>query len=172
MKIDNITLIGMPGSGKSTIGKLLAKKFHLRFIDCDEYIARQEKMSPQRIVDTKGDDGFLKVEEERILELLPLKGHIISPGGSVVYLEKVMNILENSSLIIFLDIPLGIIEKRLSNRTAGGIVGLKLKSIEELYKERMPLYKKYADITINCFRKSPEVIIGEITEKTKIKRQK
>ncbi len=165
MEKNNITLIGMPGSGKTTLGKLLAKKLNFNFIDYDKHIAKQEKMSAQQIVDTKGDGAFLKIEEERILETLPLKKHIISPGGSVVYSERLMNILKNSSLIIFLDLPLGIIEKRLTDRARRGIVGLKSKSIKELYEERAPLYKKYADITINCFKKFNNEIIEEITQK-------
>lgn len=165
MKIENITLIGMPGSGKSTIGKLLAKELHFGFIDCDEYIEKQEKMSSQQIIDTKGDKNFLKIEEKRNLELLSLRRHVLAPGGSIVYLTKLMNLIKEVSVIVFLNSPLRIIEQRLADKATRGIVGLKSKSIKKLYKERVPLYKKYADITINCFGKSDNQIIQEIIKK-------
>jgi len=167
MKINNITLIGMPASGKSVRGKLLAEKLSFKFIDGDDYIEKRERMKLQQIIDKKGDEGFLKIEEKRILELLPLKKYVLAPGGSVIYSKKFMEVLKKSSLVIFLNTPLKVIEKRLKNKATRGIVGLKPKSIQELYKERLPLYKKYADITINCFQKSNNEIIQEITNKIK-----
>ncbi len=88
VKKNNITLIGMPGSGESTIGKLLAEKFNFEFIDCDKHIEQKEKMILQQIIDTKGDDKFLQIEEKRILELLPLKNYVLAPGGSIIYSKK------------------------------------------------------------------------------------
>jgi len=166
-KLNNITLIGMPGSGKSTIGRALAEKLNFKFIDSDDYIEKQEKMTLQQIIDTKGDKTFCEIEEKRILELLPLKNCVLAPGGSVIYSKKVMNILKDSSVIIFLDTPLEIIEKRLVNKATRGIVRLKSKSIKELYRERVPLYKKYADIIVNCSKKSDSEIIEEIIKKLK-----
>ncbi len=162
MKKDNLILVGMPGSGKSIVGKLLAKKINFKFIDCDEYIVKKEKKSLQQIIDTKGDKGFLKIEEKRILELFPLKNYILAPGGSIVYIKKVMKILKDSSVIIFLDLPLKTIEQRLTNKEIRGIVGFSLKPIKKLYCERLPLYKKYADITISCSLKSNSQIIKKI----------
>jgi len=166
-KLNNLTLIGMPGSGKSSIGKLLAKELGLNFIDSDEYIERKEKMSLQKIIDTKGDDVFLQIEEKRILELLPLKNCILAPGGSIIYLKKVMNILKDSSVIIFLDAPINDLKKWLKNKTTRGIVGLSSKSIKKIYNERLPLYKKYADIIINCTYQFEKEIINEIIKKLK-----
>jgi len=166
-KINNITLIGMPGAGKSSIGKLLAKKLGFKFIDCDNYIEKKEKMSLQKIIDTKGDKEFLKIEKKRVLELLPLKRAVLAPGGSVIYSRKIMNILKNSSVIIFLDMPFNNLKKRLKNKATRGIVGLSSKSIKELYNERLPLYKKYGDITINCTDQSEKETINKIFEKLK-----
>jgi len=168
MKIDNITLIGMAGSGKSVIGKLLAKKFNFKFIDCDEYIEQKEKMSLQQIIDKKGDKEFLKIEEKRILELMPPKKHVLAPGGSVIYSREVMSALKKSSCVIFFDLPLKIIEKRLTNKKTRGIVGLKSKSVRELYEERTPLYKKQADVAIDCFNKSNNQVVNEIIKKLTI----
>lgn len=165
MKKDNITFIGMPGSGKSTISKLLAKELNFELIDCDKYIEKKEKKSLHQIIDNKGDDFFLKIEEKRILELLPLKKSILDPGGSIIYSSKTMNRLKKFSVIVFLNVSFKIIKERLTNKTTRGIIGLKSKSIMNLYKERIPLYKKYADITINCNKKSNKEIINEIIKK-------
>ena len=117
----NITLIGMPGSGKSVIGKKLAKRLNYK---------------------------FLEIEEKTILELGKINDYIISPGGSVVYSRKVMELLKKKSVIIFLNCPFKDVKKYLLNLSTRGIVGLKNKRLKALFEERMPLYKKYADFTI------------------------
>jgi shikimate kinase len=155
----------MPGSGKSTIGQLLAIQLDFEFIDTDRYIEEQEQMSLQEILDIKGIKEFIKIEQGRILELLPLKKHIIAPGGSVIYSNKVMEAIQKSSVIIFLDVPLKILQSRLNNKETRGIVGLKNISIKDLYEERLPLYKKYADIVVFCAGKSPSEITNEIIQK-------
>jgi len=158
----------MPGSGKSTIGRALAEKLNFKFIDSDDYIEKQEKMTLQQIIDTKGDKTFCEIEEKRILELLPLKNCVLAPGGSVIYSKKVMNILKDSSVIIFLDTPINDLEKWLKNKAMRGIVGLSSKSIKELYNERLPFYKKYADITIYYTNQSKKEIINEIIKNGEI----
>jgi len=161
----SIILIGMPGSGKSTIGQLLAKQLAFEFIDPDKYIEEKEQMSLQEILDKKGINEFIKIEQDRILELLPLKNYIIAPGGSVIYSNEVMEAVQKSSVIIFLDVPLKNLHARLKNKETRGIVGLKKVSIKKLYEERVPLYKKYADIIIFCAEKSPKKIVNEIIQK-------
>ncbi len=155
----------MPGSGKSTIGQLLANKLDFEFIEPDKYIEEKEQMNLQEILDRKGINEFIKIEQERILELLPLKNYIIAPGGSVIYSNKVMETVQKSSIIIFLDVPLKILHARLKNKETRGIVGLKNVSIKNLYEERVPLYKKYADIVISCAGKNPLEIVDEIIQK-------
>jgi len=169
---NNITLIGMAGSGKSTVGKLLAKKLNYRVIDGDKYIEAQEKMKLQQIIDALGDKKFIQIEEKRILELLKLNNTILAPGGSIIYSKKLMEVIRKSSLVIFLDVSLEIIEKRLGNKAMRGIVGLKAKSVKELYKERLPLYKKYADLTISGFKRTSEDISQVIIKKLKAKNEK
>jgi len=155
----------MPGSGKSTIGHLLANRLGFEFIDTDTYIEQQEKKTLQMILDSKGIEGFCRIEQKYILELLPLKNYVIAPGGSIIYSKEVMEIVQQSSIIIFLDVSLEILRTRLKNKETRGIVGLKKVSIEELYEERYPLYKKYADIIISCAEKRPLAIINEIIQK-------
>lgn len=164
-KLNSITLIGMPGSGKSMIGKLLTKRLGFRFIDGDKEI---EKRYPdrQKFLDRYGDKAYIKMEEKTIIRL-PLDNCVLAPGGSVVYSRKLMDILKKSSVIVFLDLPYKIIEKRLTNKATRGIVNLKSKSLKELYNERHPLYKKWSDITINCSGKSNGNIINEIVERVR-----
>lgn len=152
----------MPGSGKSTVGKLLAKSLDYNFIDTDLYIEKKESRGLQEIIDNEGIDAFCEIEKKRILELLPLKNYIISPGGSVIYSKTLMDTLKNISQIIFLDIPLDILEERLDDKESRGIVGLKTLSLSKLYEQRIPLYKKYADIIINCGYLSPSEIVNKI----------
>jgi len=166
-KFENITLIGMPGSGKSTIGKVLAQELNFNFIDTDKYIENEEGRSLQEIIDSYGNEKFCEIEERRIVELFPLKNHIISPGGSVIYSEKLMKIFKRVSILIFLDLPLDIIKKRLDNKEKRGIVRFETLSISELYKERVPLYKKHAKIVIKCGNLSPSAIVNLIIDRVK-----
>lgn len=144
----NITLIGMAGAGKSTIGKALAQRLDYTFIDIDCLIMDKAGMTLQELIDKQGDLTFIKFEEEAILKLENIEECIIAPGGSVVYSEKAMEHLQEVSKIIFLDAPFRSIVKRIRNTRNRGIVGLRDRSLKELFEERVILYKKYADFTI------------------------
>lgn len=146
----NITIIGMAGAGKSTIGKLLAKKQVYRFIDIDKVVEKKSGKSLQGLIDSEGEDTLLKLEEETVLELQlnSNDNYVISPGGSIIYSRAAMEFLKTHTTIIFLDVSFDIITKRLSNFTTRGMIGIKNKSLKELFDERWELYNKYADITI------------------------
>lgn len=144
----NITLIGMAGVGKSVIGKELAKKLLYRFIDIDELIEKKLNLKLQEIIDQWGEERFLKIEEQTILKLGKLDHSVISPGGSVIYSEEAMEFLKKNSVVVFLNAPLESIEKRIPDRSTRGIIGLKTKNLKGLFYERLSLYKKYADNTI------------------------
>jgi shikimate kinase len=162
----NITLIGMAGAGKSVIGRELAKALHYRFIDTDEVIEKELNLRLQEILDQFGEERFLRIEEETVLSLGPLDQCVISPGGSVIYSTEAMKFLKENSVVVFLDVPLESIGKRIPNQSARGIVGLKKKELKVLFHERIPLYKKYADITIEIpERTERETVLKEIIEK-------
>jgi shikimate kinase len=144
----NITLIGMAGAGKSTIGKALAKRLDYTFIDVDRLITEKTGMPLQALIDKRGDSALLRFEEEAILGLEQVDNCIISPGGSVIYSEKAMRHLKNISKIVFLDAPFRSIVKRIPNARRRGIVGLRDRSLKELFEERLVLYNKYADFSI------------------------
>jgi shikimate kinase len=163
MNKDNIVLIGMPGSGKSTIGKELALKLGYDSLDIDVKIERDEGMEISQIMKSKGQDYFKKLEGNYILSINNLSKTIISPGGSVIYSEKSMNHLRNIAQIIFLDIPFEILEQRLKKRpTLNNLIGFKEKGLLGLYNERLPLYKKYADKIVELSGKEDVKEVVEI----------
>jgi shikimate kinase len=144
----NITLIGMAGAGKSTIGRALAKRLGYTFIDVDHLIRESTGMPLQTLIDKEGDLAFIRFEEEAILSLEQMDRSVISPGGSVIYSEKAMIHLKKISKIIFLDTAFRSIARRLPNARKRGIVGLRDRSLKELFEERKGFYQKYADFSI------------------------
>jgi len=161
----NITLIGMAGAGKSTIGKALAKRLNYTFIDVDGMITKKTGMPLQALIDKQGDSALIRFEEEAILELEQVDNCIISPGGSVVYSEKAMEHLKKISKIVFLDAPFRSIVRRIPNARKRGIVGLRDRSLKELFEERLVLYRKYADFSIRLKgRENVQGIAGRIIQ--------
>ena len=162
----NITLIGMAGVGKSVIGKELARALHYEFVDTDDLIERKLNLKLQEIIDQLGEGRFLEIEQEAILELNGIDRTIVSPGGSVIYSLEAMRFLKKISTVIFLDAPVGSIEKRIPNQSVRGIVGLKKKRLKDLFDERRPLYQQYADITVEMAEGfDREVVLKEIIQK-------
>lgn len=166
----NITLIGMAGAGKSTVGKKIAKKLGYDFIDIDNVIEAKTGMKLQQIIDRMGDDKFIEIEEKVVLELDGLRNHVFSPGGSIIYSQAAMDFLKRNSTIVFLDVPFKVIDIRLRNRANRGIIGLKDKPLETLFNERLILYKKYADITVPFQERIDDEAIGKIIEECQAKR--
>ena len=166
----NITLIGMAGAGKSTVGKKIAKKLGYDFIDIDDVIEAKTGMKLQQIIDDLGDEKFIEIEEKAVLDLEGLKNHVFSPGGSIIYSQAAMDFLKRNSTIIFLDVPFRVIDYRLRNRANRGIIGLKDKPLETLFNERLILYKKYADITVPFQERIDDEKINKIIEECQAKR--
>ncbi len=155
----SITLIGMPGVGKSTFGKRLAKSLGWEFIDTDLVIAQKLGTSLQAHINHAGDQAFMREEEAAVLSL-PMKPHcIISPGGSIVYSTKAMTHLKAFCKIIYLEDSLSRILHRIPNLQSRGIVGLGNKPIEILFNERDRLYTQYADLTLHLEGKDDKIIL-------------
>ncbi|MBZ3935117.1 shikimate kinase [Methanimicrococcus blatticola] len=161
--MDNIILIGMPGSGKSTSGILLAKSLGLSFMDTDLLIQQQEGMLLQDLADSAGFSGFIEIEE-KIISQIQVSKCVISTGGSVVYGEKSMAHLKDIGIIVFLDVTFPEIMRRIQNISTRGIALKEGQSLENLYEERRPLYEKYADITVSGDGKTIEELVTEIAE--------
>lgn len=162
MREKNIVLIGMPGAGKSTIGVLLAKTLGMPFVDTDLVIQQREKRLLQQIIDRDGLKTFLALEEEAVLAL-ELKGCIVATGGSVIYSARAVEHLKKDGVLVYLELALDEIERRIRNISSRGIAMGRGQGLGELYRERVPLYEKYADVTVDCSGRHIEEIILYIT---------
>ena len=163
-KKTNITLIGMPASGKSSVGVVLAKRLGKKFVDTDIVIQEKYGKLLKELIEEHGDEGFREIEDE-VNAGLDLDNSIISPGGSVVYGEKAMQHLKEISVIIYLELSYTAIKSRLGDLRERGITLKEGQSLKDLYLERVPLYEKYADITVNEMKKTLAKTIDEICEK-------
>ena len=145
----NLVLIGMPGSGKSTVGVILAKMAAHDFVDTDVLIQTFNNRRLQDIVDIGGYIALREIEEQVILSL-SLKNYVIATGGSAVYSESAMTHLKSDGIIIFLNVDVVSLAKRIGDFSARGVAMRPDQSFTELFEERYGLYARYADITINC----------------------
>jgi shikimate kinase len=157
----NIVIIGMPSAGKSTVGVILAKTLGMNFTDTDIVIQENTGRLLQEIINSDGIDAFLKIEESTILSL-NVTSSVIATGGSVVLSDKSMDYLKKDGLVIYFNIVFEEMVQRLNNITTRGIVLAEGQSLLDLYNERIPLYEKYADITIDCSKEDIEDIIKKV----------
>ena len=144
----NVVLIGMPGSGKSTIGVVLAKLLRRQFVDMDIVIQEQEKKLLKEIIEEVGNEGFLEIENRINAEFLA-ENTVIAPGGSVIYGDEAMKHLKEIATIVYLKLDYDILENRLGDLKSRGVVLKDGYTLKTLYEERVPLYEKYADIVID-----------------------
>lgn len=143
----NIILIGMPTSGKSTVGVILAKILGMDFLDTDLLLQRETGMRLSELIETKGTDGFLKTEES-ICAAIRADHTVIATGGSVVYSSAAMDHLRKNGKTVYLSISLSELRNRLRDAKARGVILREGESIEQLFAERESLYSQYADIVI------------------------
>lgn len=144
----NIIFIGMPASGKSTVGVVVAKRLGYGFVDADLLIQAQEKKLLKEIIAEVGNEGFLKIENQVNRDLI-VDRSVISPGGSVVYCEEAMNHFKEIGTIVYLKVPFETINSRISNAKNRGVVLKEGQTLKDLYDERTALFEKYADYTIS-----------------------
>ena len=161
--MNNITLIGMPGAGKSSIGVVLAKVLGYQFIDSDLLIQKEEKRTLSEIIEQDGIDGF-KAVENRVNASIQV---VIATGGSVVYCDEAMQHLKSEGVVVYLKISLKLLSKRLGNLKDRGVVLKEGQTLESLYEERTVLYEKYADLIIDCSGKMLRDVVAEIAERYK-----
>lgn len=164
MSRDNIVLIGMPGAGKSTVGVVLAKKLGYAFLDSDLVIQSREGMLLHEIISERGVQGFWAVEEEANVSINADRT-VIATGGSVIYGSRAMEHLKQIGTVVYLRLSCDAIADRLGDLNERGVTLQEGQDLSELYAERVPLYEKYADYTINCEHMSIREIVEEISKK-------
>jgi len=162
----NIVLIGMPGSGKSTVGVILAKLSARDFVDTDLMIQAEQGRALQDIVDQAGY-LVLRQIEEKVLLGLDVRNHVIATGGSAVYSEKAMGHLRKDGTIVFLDADLATIRRRVPDFGSRGLAKPSDQSMEQLFEERRVLYRKYGEIIIPCSDLTHEEVAAAMMSRLK-----
>ncbi len=162
-KKTNIVLIGMPGSGKSTVGVILAKMLAKSYLDTDILIQNLENRTLQDIVDREGH-MVLRAIEERTLLSITCNDHIIATGGSAAYSEPAMKHLKQHGIIVFLHADLPTLQARVRNYDTRGLAKRPNQSFQDLFNERLALYKKYADMTIENSNLTQEQVCETIID--------
>lgn len=164
--MNNVTLIGMPGVGKSTLGVVLAKVMEYQFLDADLLIQKEEKRRLSRIIQEEGIEGF-KAIENRVNASIEAENTVISTGGSVVYCDEAMRHLKSIGRVVYLKLSLEALSKRLGNLRGRGVVLKEGQTLKDLYEERIPLYEKYADIVVDEEGKDLESCLQAVLEALK-----
>lgn len=164
----SIILIGMPGAGKSTVGVLLAKLAGLNFTDTDLTIQVEAGATLQEIVDSRGHLALRQLEEQ-ILLTMDLGNGVIATGGSVVYSEALMARLRSAGPLIYLRVSLEELTRRVASAPPRGIAGDAGQSFSDIFRERTPLYKKYADLVVDADNVEPQQVAIQILEQLRTK---
>lgn len=164
MKQKNIVLIGMPGAGKSTVGVVLAKKLGYAFLDSDLVIQSREGKLLHEIIEAHGVEQFWSIEEEANLSINAVRT-VIATGGSVIYGGRAMEHLGQGGVIVYLKLSCEEIARRLGDLNERGVTLRKGQNLQMLYEERIPLYEKYADITVTCEKLTIREIVEEIARR-------
>lgn len=159
----NITLIGMPSSGKSTIGVLLAKRLGFSFVDVDIVIQEKTGRLLKEIISQEGMDGFLALENQ-INGGLDVTKSVIAPGGSVIYGKEAMEHLKEISEVVYLKMSYEEMEKRIGNVVDRGVALKPGFTLRDLYDERVFYYEKYADIVIDEADMMPGETVDQLRE--------
>lgn len=156
----------MPGVGKSTLGVVLAKVLGYQFLDADLLIQKQEKKRLSEIIEDCGPEGFMAIEN-RVNASIQAENTVIATGGSVVYCQEAMEHLKSIGKVIYLKVSLKALSKRLGNLKGRGVLLKDGQTLEDLYKERIPLYEKYADIVVDEEGKDLEASLQALLETLK-----
>lgn len=151
----------MPGSGKSTVGIVLAKKTARNFVDTDVLIQTRENRGLQEIVDTEGYLELRRIEEQVLIELA-VTDHVVATGGSAVYSARAMEHLATIGKVVFLDVSLQALRARVRDFDSRGLARPQGQTVDELFEERLPLYREWAHVTVDGAGGTHEEIAGRI----------
>lgn len=160
---NNIVLIGMPASGKSTIGVILAKVMKYRFVDTDLLLQEETDQTLVEIIADRGLDGFLALENDTVAKLTT-RSSVIATGGSVIYGREAMENLKAQGIVVYLKHRYEVIASRLTNITTRGVAMKEGTTLMDLFRERTPLYEKYADLTLEADGLTTEQTVEKIRD--------
>ena len=164
--MDNLVLIGMPSSGKSTAGVLLAKRIGFGFIDTDLIIQGEQGALLSQIIEREGAEGFLAIEE-RVNAGIAAMRCVIATGGSVCYLPRAMEHIKKLGTVVYLELSEEEVARRVPDFVRRGVVMRgNIRTLKELYAERVPLYEKYADVTVRCDGQTIDETVAAIAAAT------
>lgn len=164
--MDNLVLIGMPSSGKSTAGVLLAKRIGFGFIDTDLIIQGEQGALLSQIIEREGAEGFLAIEE-RVNAGIAAMRCVIATGGSVCYLPRAMEHLKKLGTVVYLELSEEEVARRVPDFVRRGVVMRgNIRTLKELYAERVPLYEKYAVVTVRCDGQTIDETVAAIAAAT------
>ena len=164
--MDDLVLIGMPSSGKSTAGVLLAKRIGFGFIDTDLIIQGEQGALLSQIIEREGAEGFLAIEE-RVNAGIAAMRCVIATGGSVCYLPRAMEHLKKLGTVVYLELSEEEVARRVPDFVRRGVVMRgNIRTLKELYAERVPLYEKYADVTVRCDGQTIDETVAAIAAAT------
>lgn len=165
MRKENITLVGMPGAGKSTVGVVLAKIAGYHFLDSDLLIQQKTGKLLHELIEEHGREGFLEIEGE-INASIEAEHTVIATGGSVVYEENAMQHLKEISTVVYISLPYEELQARLGSLEQRGVALKQGETLQDLYESRTVLYQKYADITVDAAHMGIQAVAEEILRKT------
>lgn len=165
-KFANVSLIGMPGVGKSTVGVLLAKAMGWSFVDIDVLVQVAEERRVPEIIHSDGVEAFTNIEQRHVVAL-DRRETVIAASGNVVHAPAAMERLKTLGVVILLDLPLPALEARLANLNGRGVPLAPGQTVQGLFHQRRPLYRKHADIVVHCAYRSQEQIVDEILSRLK-----
>ena len=160
---NNIVLIGMPGVGKSTVGVILAKELGYQFLDADLLIQKRENRLLKDIIAQEGVDGFIEIDNQ-VNASIEAERTVVATGGSVVYGQEAMAHLKDIATVIYLRLSYEELRRRLGNLKNRGVVLRKGQTLEDLYRERIVLYEKYADLIVDEENKGIEETLQAIVK--------
>lgn len=163
--MDNLILTGMPGSGKSTVGVLLAKALGMDFLDSDLLIQKRTGELLSETIAREGIDGFLEIEEDVNASLM-CTNSVIATGGSAVFGKRAMDHFRSIGRVVYLEVPVGELASRLGDLDERGVVHQPGQTLKDILEERTPLYKRYADLTVREPETGfdPSAILGRILD--------
>lgn len=162
----SIILVGMPGAGKSTVGVILAKSLGLPFVDTDLLIQQREGALLQEIINQKGVPYFMECEQRHILEE-SFSGQVVATGGSVVYSAPAVQHLKKFGKVVYLEVSVKELTRRVKNFEARGIVKTDGETLQEILEQRRKLYETYQDITVHCDGLRMEQVVSQIIKQLK-----